>query len=132
MNIWIDIYMLIYVDMLLMVEKGIRGGICQVSQRYSKANNKYMKDFDKNKESSYYFDANNLFGWAVSEPLPVSGFKWVENIFDFTSDFIISYDENSDTGYNFEAIIRYPEKLHEIHKDLPFLPRKKKLVNVKN
>ena len=76
------------IDMVLMVEEGIQEGICQVSQRHSKANNKYMKGFDKNKESSYiqYFDANNLYGWAMSQPLPVSGFKWVKNISNFTSN----------------------------------------------
>ena len=93
-----------------------------------------MKDFDKNKESSYiqYFDANNLYGWAMSQPLPVSDFKWVKNISKFTTDFILNYNVNSDVGYIFEATIRYPEKLHGKHKDLPFLPQKEKLINVKN
>ena len=65
-------------DMLLMVEKGLRGGICHAIYRYSKANNKYMKKYDKNKESSYiqYLDANNLYGWAMFQKLPVYYFKW--------------------------------------------------------
>ena len=63
--------------MLMMVEKGIRGGICHEIHRYAKANNKYIKNHDKNIESSYlmYFDANNLYGWAMSQKLPVNGFK---------------------------------------------------------
>ena len=67
-------------DMLLMIEKVIRGGICQAAHRYAKANNKYMKNYDKNIESSYieYLDANNLYGWAMSQKLPVKGFKWVK------------------------------------------------------
>ena len=66
------------VDMLLMVEKGIRGGICHAVYRYAKANNKYMKNYNKYKEKSFlqYVDANNLYGWAMSHKLPVSGFKW--------------------------------------------------------
>ena len=65
-------------DMLLMAEKGIRGGICHAVHRYAKANNKYMKNYYKNKELSYliYLDANNLYGWAMSQKLPVDGFKW--------------------------------------------------------
>ena len=61
-----------------MVEKGIRGRICHAIHRYAKANNKYMKNHDKNKESSYiqYLDANNLYGWAMSQKFPVNGFKW--------------------------------------------------------
>ena len=73
----IKLELLTNVDMLLMVEKGIRGGIYHAIHRYAKANNKYMKNYDKNKESSYiqYLDANNLYGWAMSQKLPVDGFK---------------------------------------------------------
>ena len=61
-----------------MVDKGIRVGICDAIYRYAKANNKYMKNYDKHKESSYiqYLDASNLYGWAMSQKLPVDGFKW--------------------------------------------------------
>ena len=77
-------------DMLLVVEKGTRGGICQVTHRYAKANNKYMKNYNKNIESSYieYLDANNLYGWAMSQKLPVNDFKWVkqEDLSQFNED----------------------------------------------
>ena len=65
-------------DMLMTVEKGIRGGMCNAIYRYAKANNKYMKNYDKNTESSYleYLDANNLYGWAMSQKLHVDDFKW--------------------------------------------------------
>ena len=64
-------------DMLLMIEEGIRGGICHAVHRYAKANNKYRKNYDKSKDSSYiqYLDANNLYGAAISEKLPINGFK---------------------------------------------------------
>ena len=76
--------------MLLMVEKGIRGGICQAIHRYTRSNNKYMKNYDKNTyESSFLelLDANNLYGWAMSKKLPVNGFKWVENLSEFNEAF---------------------------------------------
>ena len=68
-----------------MIEKGIRGGIYQAIHRYAKANNKYMKNYNKNIESSNlaYLDANNLYGWAMSQKLPVDGFEWVEDLFQF-------------------------------------------------
>ena len=68
--------------MLLIVAKGIKGGICHSVHKYAKANNKYMKNDDKNKESSYvqYLDANNLYGWAMSQKLSINGFKWVKDV----------------------------------------------------
>ena len=76
--------------MLLMFEKEMRGGICQVSHHYGKANNKYLKNYDKNIQSLYieYLDANNLYGWAMSKKLPVRGFTWLDNLSLFTEEFI--------------------------------------------
>ena len=110
-------------DMLLMVENGIREGMCQSTYRYVKANNKYMKKYNKNKESAYlqYLDANNLFGWAMSKKSPVNGLKWVSDLSEFNEGFIKNYDENSDVGYYLEKDIEYPKKLFDLHKDLPFL-----------
>ena len=87
--------------MLLTVEKGIRGGICHSIYRYVKANNKYNKDYGKNEESSYiqYWDVNNLYGWAMSQKLPVNKFDWIKDTSQFNDDFIKSYNEGSDEGY---------------------------------
>ena len=114
---------------LLMVEKGITGGICNAIHRYSKANNKHMKDYDKNKESSYlkYWNVNSLYGWALSQKLPVNKFEWIEETSQFDKDFIKSYNEESDKGYFLEVDVQFPEKLHELHNDLPFLPERKEL-----
>ena len=78
------------VDMLLMIEKGIRGGICHSIYRYAKANNKYTKIYDKYSESSciIYMEANNLYGYAMSKKLPVDGFEWVEDLSKIDEDFI--------------------------------------------
>ena len=78
----INLELLTDIDMLLMVEEGIRGGMCQAVYRYTKANNKYMKNYDKNIKSSYieYLDANNLYGWAMSQKLPVDGFECIKKM----------------------------------------------------
>ena len=86
----VKLELLVDVDMLLMVEKEIRGGICHAIHQYAKANNKYMMDYNKDEEESFleYLDANNLYGWAMSEPLPVNGFDWVEDLSKIDEDFI--------------------------------------------
>ena len=116
-------------DMLLMFEKGISGGMCQVSDHYAMANNKYLKNYDKNTKFSYieYLDANNLYGWAMSKTLPVKYFKWSDNLSMFTEEFIKNYDENGDKGYIFEVDVEYSKKLRSVHSDLPFLPERMKI-----
>ena len=85
----VELELLTDIDMLLMVEKRIIGGMCQAIHRYDKANKKYMKNYDKNNESSYlmYLDANNLYEWAMSQKLPVNGFKWINNLSKFNESF---------------------------------------------
>ena len=115
--------------MLLMIEKGIRGGICHAIHRYAKENNKYMKNYDKNKKRSYieYLDANNLYGLAMSQKLPVDGLKLKKNILKSNEDFIKTYNEDSDKGFIFEVDVEYPKNLHDLNSDLPFLPEKNKI-----
>ena len=102
---------------------------------------KYMKNYNKNKESSYiqYLDAINLYGWAMSQKLLVNGFKWIKDVTEIDEKFIKNYDEDNDKGYILEADVQYPKKLHDLHNDLPFLPERmendkcKKLVcNLRN
>ena len=90
-------------------------------------NNKYIKSYDENKESLYiqYLDANNLHGWSMYQKLPVNGFKWVND--EINEEFIKKYDENSDKGYILEVDVTYPRKLHNLHSDLPFLPKRMKI-----
>ena len=121
----IELELLTDYDMLLMVEEGIRGGICHSIHRYAKANNKYMKNYNINEESSYiqYLDANNLYGWAMSKKLPVNGFKWHDSN-KINKEFIKNYNENDKKGYILEVDVKYPKKLHDLHSDLPFLPER--------
>ena len=86
----VELELLTDVDMLLMVEKGIRGGIRHTIHRYAKANNKYIKNYHENKESSFleYLDADNIYGWAMIQPFPVDGFKFVKNVSKIDEDFI--------------------------------------------
>ena len=122
----IKLELLIDNDILLLFEKGIRGGMCNAIHTYANANNKYMKNYDSTKESIYimYLDANNLYGWAMSKKLPIDNFKWETDLSKFTSDFIKNYDEESDIGYLLFIDAIYPKNLYEEHSDLPFLPIK--------
>ena len=122
----INLELLSDVDMLLMVEKGIRGGISIISNRYGKANNKYMKNFNKSEVIKFliYLDANNLYGWAMSQKLPVHSFKWmtnqeIENIFN---NQIVQVWEK--TPCILEVDLEYPEELHDHHNDYPLCPER--------
>ena len=110
-------------DMLEMTEKNTRGGISMRSTRYAKANNKYMKDYNPDLKSSFimYLDANNLYGWAMSQPLPVGEYKW-ENAEDFSEERIMNLKHDVKKGYMFEVDLDCPEELHEYFNDYPLAP----------
>ena len=116
-------------NMLLMIEDRIRGGITYATHRYAEANNKYMKNYDKSKESSYlmYLDANNLYGWGMSQKLPVDSFKCVKNVSMVDEKFIKDYCKDSNIGYILEVDTEYPKHLQDLHRDLPFLPERMKI-----
>ena len=125
----IELELLTDYDMLLMVEERLRGGICHSIHRYAKVNNKYMKNYNKDEESSYiqYLDANNLYGWAMSKKLPVNGFRWLDSneINEINEEFIKNYNKNNNKDNDiFEVDVRYPKRLHDLHSDLPFLPER--------
>ena len=117
-------------DILLTVEKGISGGICHAIYRYAKANNKYMKNYNKYKEELFfqYLDANNLYGWAMSQKLPVKlpPFKKMEKKYVKIYSRVYN-DKNSDKGYILEVDVKYPKNLHGLHEDLSFLPERMKI-----
>ena len=111
------------IEMLLMIEKGIRGGISNAFKRYAKANNKFMKNFDPELKSSFivYLDANNLYGWAMSKPLPVGGFEWMsEKELENWEEFV----EEKGVGCILEVDLEYPAELHDFHNDFPLAPEK--------
>ena len=103
-------------DMLLMVEKGIRGGVSMISNRYGKANNKYMGDrLDDKEPSKYitYLDANSLYGWAMSKPLPTHGFKWMK---------VSELETCENHSCILEVDLEYPKSLHNLHSDYTLAP----------
>ena len=109
-------------DMLLMIEKGVRGGISMISKRHGKANNKYMgEEYDPSQPSKYitYLDANNLYGWAMSKPLPISNFKWMKNLNNWRNRPCI-----------LEVDSEYPEELHDLHNEYPLAPESLNVGNV--
>ena len=112
-------------DIHLFLEKGMRGGISYIVKRHSKANNKYMKCYHEYKESKFIMDldANNLYGWAMSQYLQYSGFKWL-NRREIDNFDVNSISENSSDGYILQVDLEYPDELHELHSDHPLAPEK--------
>ena len=108
------------IDMFQIIEKGMRGGISYIANRYGKANNKYMKEYDEKTPSKYimYLDANNLYGWAMSQYLPTGGFRWMSEKQINNLD-LAKYKENSKKGLILEVDLEYPKELHNLHNDYP-------------
>ena len=108
--------------MCLFIEKGMRGGISTEMQRYAKANNPYLHDCDPDKETSYilYLGANNLYGWAMSQPLPVGNFRWMRTM--PTEKQIMSWQVNRKKGFILEVDLEYPQELHDRRNNYPLAP----------
>ncbi|GFV34834.1 uncharacterized protein TNCV_1451381 [Trichonephila clavipes] len=118
-------------DMLLFIEKGVRGGISQCCNRYAVANNRYMSNFNPDDEIKYlmYLDANNLYGYAMSKYLPLKDFVWSDN--NLTEQDILNLSDESDVGYILEVDLEYPSDLHDKHSDFPLAPENKPPPNCK-
>lgn len=123
----IELELLTDYEKIAFIRAGIRGGVSQCSNRHAKANNEFMEDYDKDKLKSYliYLDANNLYGWAMSQFLPVGGFEWV----DVDTNFDVP--DNSEYGFILEVDLEYPPELHDLHSDLPLCPENIKIGNSK-
>ena len=116
------------IDMFQFIEKGMRGGISYIANRYGKGNNKCMKTYDEKAPLKYimYLDANNLYGWAMSKYPPTGGFKWMTEKQINNID-LSKYKEDSDKGLILEVDLKYPEKMHNLHNDYPLAPEKVKV-----
>ena len=126
----IKLELMVDIDMFQFIEKGMRGGTSYIANRYGKANNRYMKEYDEKAPSKYimYLDANNLYGWAMSQYLPTGGFRWMTQKQIDEID-LFKYKEDSDKGLILEVDLEYPEGLHDHHNDYPLAPEKVKVAN---
>ena len=111
------------IDQYLFIEKGTRGGISYIAKRYAKTNNKYMSDYDSNKQLTFitYLDKNNLYGWSMSEYLPYGEFEGLKNVDSFH---VMSINKKSDVGYILEVDLKYPNELHDLYNDYSLAPEK--------
>ena len=108
----------------------MRGGVSYIANRYGKANNKYMKDYDKNAQSKYimYLDANNLYGWAMSQYLPTGNFRWMSDK-EIDKIDLGKYKADGKKGLILGVDLEYPQELHNLHNDYPVAPEKLKVSN---
>ena len=124
----IELELMTDVDMFQFIEKGLRGGISYIANRYGEANNKYMKEYNKEKPSKYimYLDADNLYGYAMSQYLPSGGFKWLTEkpIEKIMNKSILPGNKK---GYILDVDLEYQEELHEMHNDYPLAVEKMKV-----
>ena len=124
----IKLELMVDIDMFQFIEKGMRGGISYIANRYGKANNKCMKEYDEKAPSKYimYLDANNLYGWAMSQYLPTGGFKWLSPK-QIEKINLGKYTDDSKKGLILEVNLEYPQELHDLHNDYPLGPEKVKV-----
>ena len=120
-----ELELLTDIEMHLFIERGLRGGISMVSKRYAKAKNPMLPDYDPSKPNNYimYLDVNNLYGWAMSKPLPKRDFKWKRVM--PTEEEILKKKETAKNGWILEVDLEYPAKLHDEHNSYPMAPEKK-------
>lgn len=113
-------------DMYLLVESGIRGGVSMITKKWASANNPYMEQYDASKPSNYimYLDANNLYGWAMSQKMPLNNFEWVPKDRLQSID-VAAISTSADEGYILEVDLEYPQHLHDTHSDYPLAPQTK-------
>ena len=126
----IKLELMTYIDMFQFIEKGLRGGISYRANRYGKANNKYMREYDEKAPSKYimYLDANNLYGWAMSQYLPTGGFRWMTEK-QINKINLAKYEDDSKKGLILEVDLKYPSELHDLHNDYPLAPEKVKVTD---
>ena len=119
----IELQLLTDIDMVLFVERGIRGGISQCSNRYCRANNPYVTDYNPTEDTTYlmYYDVNNLYGSVMMQHLLYGGFEWVDNV---EQDFPWNVADDSEIGYILEVDLDYPQHIPDSYKDLPFCSQK--------
>ena len=119
----VELELLTDYDQHLFIEKGLRGGISMVSKRYARANNRRIEGYNPEKPDSHimYLDANNLYGWAMSQNLPTGGFQWVKDAAELCID---DHPPDSPEGYILEVDLEYPEELHEAHNAYPLAPER--------
>jgi hypothetical protein len=115
------------IDMYQFCEQAIRGGTSMISHRYAKANNKYMKDYKPDAISSYiiYLDANNLYGEAMTQKLPISNFEWLTEV---DNSYILNFDVTGNHGLYVECDLHYPKELHDSHNNYPLAVESKSIL----
>ena len=126
----IKLELMTHIDMFQFIKKGMHGRVSYIMNRYRKANNKYMKEYDEKVPSKYimYLDANNLYGWAMSQYLPTGNFKWMTDK-EISKIDLGKYKKDGKKGLILEVDLEYPKELHDLHNDHPVAPKKVKVSN---
>ena len=126
----IKLELMVDINMYQYIEKGMHGGVSYIANRYGKANNQYMKEYDEKAPSKYimYLNANNLYGWAMSQYLPTGNFRWMTDK-EISKIDSAKYKENSKKGLILEVDLEYLRELHSLHNDYPVTPEKIKVLS---